>query len=231
MEFVFQGVWQAIQLIFSGDAEVLGAAWRSLWISTIAVTFAVVMGVPLGACLGRRKFFGHRFVTQCFRTAIALPTVFIGLVCYSLFARSGPLGPWDLLYTPWAIVLGEVMLALPIIVTLTQGAVASLDERVGETSKTLGVGSIQRFRQYVSEAHVGIKLGVLTAFARCVTELGIAMMVGGNLKGQTRTLSTATALETSKGEFETGMAMGLILLMMAMLVTVAMSFFSDEESR
>ena len=203
---------------------------RSIWISSVAVILAATIGVPIGVWLARRQFVGQRFLVQCFRTAMALPTVFIGLVCFATFARNGPLGVFDLLYTPWAIVAGEFILGVPIVVTLTYGSIRVLDNRISETAKTLGAGRYRRFATYISEAHLGIKLAVLTAFARCVTELGIAMMVGGNLKGQTRTLSTATALETSKGEFEKGMAMGMILLAIALGLTLLMSWLTDEEN-
>lgn len=229
MEFIANGIWQALQIIVSGDTEVLGAAWRSLWISTCAITLASLIGIPVGVWLGRRRNFGHRVLKHGFRTAMALPTVFVGLVCFSLFARNGPLGALDLLYTPWAIVAGEFMLGLPIVVSLTQSAIGSLDPRLGETVKTLGASRNRRLLTYVSEARLGIKLAILTAFSRCVTELGIAMMVGGNLKGSTRTLSTATALETSKGEFEKGLAMGLVLLAVAMSVTIVMGCLREDE--
>ena len=128
------------------------------------------------------------------------------------------------MYTPWAIVLGELCLAVPIVVTWTQGTVSGLDPRVAETARTLGAGSLRRWRTCLSEARLAIALALLTAFARCVTELGIALMVGGNIKYRTRTLTTATALETARGEFERGMAMSLILLGMAILVTLAIAW-------
>ena len=158
-----------------------------------------------------------------------LPTVFLGLVCFAVFARQGPLGPLDLLYTPWAIVVGELVLAAPIIVSITHGAVKALDPGVGQTARTLGASALRRCRTYLSEARVGVTLAILTAFARCVTELGIAMMVGGNIRGHTRTLATATALETTKGEFERGMAMGIILLLIALLAMIAIVSVSRED--
>ena len=160
---------------------------------------------------------------------MSLPTVFVGVLCYSFFSRRGMLGPLELLYTPWAIVCGELLLALPIVVSLTHGAVSSLDSKVGETAWLLGAGRFQRMRTYLSEARGGVMLAVLTAFSRCVTELGIAMMVGGNIKDRTRTLSTATALETSKGEFGRGLAMGMLLLFIAMTVTLLMSYVGRDE--
>lgn len=231
MEFIFEGITQGLKAIVTGDPDVMGATWRSVWISTLAVTLAGLLGIPLGVGLARRRFVGSRLLIEFIRTTMALPTVFIGLVCYSVFARSGPLGALDLLYTPWVILIGEFLLAFPIVVSLTQGAVASLDPRVGETLQTLSLSRWTRFKTYVSEAHVGVKLALLTAFSRCVTELGIAMMVGGNLKGHTRTLSTATAMETSKGEFGNGMAMGFILLFVALAVTFLMSRLTAEDPK
>ncbi|MEC9093240.1 MAG: ABC transporter permease [Planctomycetota bacterium] len=231
MQLFYDGTEKALQLILSGDEDVLAAAWRSLWISTLAVSFAAINGIPFGIFIARRKFFGNRLLTHACRTGMALPTVFVGLICFSLFARKGPMGSLELLYTPWAILAGEFLLAFPIIAALTQGSVLALDPKLGETVKTLGASPFRRFLTYTSEAHIGIKLAILTAFSRCVTELGIALMVGGNLKGETRTLSTATALETSKGELGTAMAMGIILLILALSVTVLTNFLSREEPK
>jgi len=163
-----------------------------------------------------------------FRAGMALPRVFIGSVCYAMFSRRGPLGPMELLYTPWAIVCGEFVLALPLIVSLSHAAIRELDPRVGETAWTLGAGLLGRCKTYLSEARLGIVLAILTAFARCVTELGIAMMVGGNIKNRTRTLATATALETGKGEFGRGMAMGFILLAIAVGVTWIIAYVGRD---
>jgi tungstate transport system permease protein len=164
-----------------------------------------------------------------FRAGMSVPTVLIGLLCYALLSRRGPLGGLDLLYTPVGILLGEFCLALPIVVTWTHGAICGLDPRVGETAFTLGAGRLRRWRTCLSEARLGVMLALLTAFARCFTELGIAMMVGGNIKFRTRTLTTATALETARGEFARGVAMSLILLGLAAVVTVLVAWFGRRE--
>ena len=228
MEMILDGLAEAIQLLAGSDPSIWNAAWRSVWISTLAVCVATAIGLPLGTVLARTSFPVRGFAVLCFRVGMAFPTVFIGVLCYSFFSRRGVLAPLELLYTPWAIVCGEFMLALPIIVSLTHGAVGALDRRVGETAWLLGAGRIQRMRTYLSEARSGVVLAVLTAFSRCVTELGIAMMVGGNIKDRTRTLSTATATETSKGEFGRGLAMGLLLLLIAVCVTLVMSRVARE---
>jgi len=229
MEQISEGVREAFRLVITADPLVTSAAVRTVWISLLAVLSATMIGLPLGTLIARKPFPGRRLVVVLFRTGMAVPTVFIGILCYALFSRRGPLGPLELLYSPWAIVSGEFLLALPIVLSISHGAVKSLDPRVAETAFTLGAGPLRRWITDLSEARVGVTLAVLTAFARCVTELGIAMMVGGNIKDRTRTLATATALETGKGEFGRGLAMGLILLAIALAVTGFMGALSREE--
>jgi tungstate transport system permease protein len=231
MELIWEGFSDALGMIFSGEPLVFSAAWRSLWISSSAVALAMLLGLPLGTWLARARFRGNALVVLAFRAGIALPTVFVGMMCYAMFSRRGPLGPLELLYSPWGIVIGELLLAVPIIVGISHGAVKSLDPRVAETAWTLGAGPLKRWRTYVSEARVSVMLAILTAFARCVTELGIAMIVGGNIKFRTRTLATATALETSKGEFARGIALGTLLLVIALVVTALIGWLSREDRR
>ena len=228
MNLILEGVREAVTLLCRLDPMVLDAACRSLWISLAAVAFASAVGLPLSLVLARGSFPGVRVAALAMRLGIALPTVFVGIVCYALFSRRGPFGPFELLYTPWAIIVGEIILAFPIVVSLSLGSLQSLDERVFETARTLGAGIFRRGGTYLSEARVGVSLAILTAFSRCITELGIAMMVGGNIASRTRTLSTATALETTKGEFGRGLAMGLILLLVALAATVAMALIGRQ---
>ncbi|MBT5018373.1 MAG: ABC transporter permease [Planctomicrobium sp.] len=229
MELIWDGLREAFRLLVLLDELVFDAALRSVWISILAVGLSAIVGLPIGIWLARTSIVARNLIVFLFRAGMALPTVFIGIVCYALISRRGPLGPFDLLYTPWAIVCGECMLALPLIVSHTHGAIRSLDPRVAETARTLGANGLRRWRTYVSEARIGVLLGILTAFSRCVTELGIAMMVGGNLKDRTRTLATAAALETGKGEFARGLAMGLILLTISLVITALVIYLSREE--
>lgn len=229
MEMITDGLAEAFQLLLGRDPLVLSAAVRSLWISTAAVAVAGVIGIAIGSLLARTKFFGQSIFVLLFRAGMGMPTVLIGLLGYALLSRRGPLGGLDLLYTPWAIIAGEFCLALPIIVTWTHAAVRNLDPRVAETALTLGASPLRRWRTYLSEARLGVILSLLTAFARCFTELGIAMMVGGNIKYRTRTLATATALETARGEFARGVAMSLILLAMALAMTLLIAWFARPE--
>ena len=221
-----EGIQEALKLLLRLDEAVIDAATRSLWVSIVAVVSASALGIATGLLLARKSFAGRSAVVVMFRVGMSVPTVLICLLCYGLLSRRGALGEFELLYTTWAIVLGEFFLALPIVVTLTHGAISRLDRRVFETARTLGAGTVQRSMTYLREVRLAIMLAVLTAFSRCFTELGIAMMVGGNITGRTRTLTTATALETARGEFASGVAMSLILLTIALLVTLVMALLS-----
>jgi tungstate transport system permease protein len=231
MELILEGVTEAWALIRHMDPIVMSAALRTLWVSSLAVGLAAMIGLPIGAFLARHPFPGRALVVLLCRAGMAAPTVFVGIVCYAVFSRRGPLGPMEVLFTPWAIVAGELALALPIVISITHGAVKSLDPRVAQTAISLGAGPVRRWRTYLSEARVGVSLSVLTAFARCVTELGIAMLVGGNILGRTRTLATATALETAQGDFGRGLAMGFILLLIALMVMAFIVLLSGERRR
>jgi tungstate transport system permease protein len=230
VELLWDGILEAARLLASFDALVMDAAWRSLWISSMAVLAAALIGLPLGTVLARRAFFCRGFVILAARLGMSMPTVFLGVVGYALFSRRGPLGPADLLYTPWAIVVAELFLALPITISISHGAIRALDPRVAQTARTLGAGALRRWWTYLSEARIGVMLAVLSAFARCVTELGIAVMVGGNIKGHTRTLATAIALETGKGELSRGLAMGWLLLAVALVATVGIAALARQKS-
>jgi tungstate transport system permease protein len=219
MQLIRDGLIGAWQLLLERDPLVFDAAWRSFWISILAVVIAAAIGIPVGWFLARRKLIFHRLIVMTFRTGMSVPTVLIGLICFALFSRRGPLGPMELLYTPTAIVVGEFFLALPIITSWIYSTLSSQDRRIRETASTLGASPLRQAITELREARTGLTLAILTAFSRCFTELGIAMMVGGNLKFRTRTLTTATALETTKGEFERGIAMSLILLVIALIVT------------
>ena len=229
MDLIGQGIFEALELLLRRDPLVLDAAGRSIWISTLAVATAGGLGTALGLLLARIAVPGRGLIVLLCRAGMGLPTVLIGLIGYALLSRRGPLGELDLLFTPWAIVAGEFCLALPIVITWTHGALTRLDPRVAETARTLGAGPLRRALTYLSEIRLATALALLTAFSRCVTELGIAMMVGGNLKFRTRTLATATALETAQGEFSRGVAMSLILLLLALVVTLVLGLLGRSE--
>lgn len=226
-----EGIAEAVRLLLNLDPAVLDAAWRSVWISTMAVGLASVVGVPTAVFLARKRFPGRSAIVLAFRSAMSVPTVLIGLVCYAVFSRHGMLGESEMLYSTVAILCGELVLALPLMVTLTYGAVAELDDLVAETARTLGADSWMRFWTYVHEIRLPLTLAILTTFSRCFTELGIAMMVGGNIADRTRTLTTATAEATSRGRFAEGVAMSFILLTVATVATLAVSWIAGRQTK
>ena len=224
MDFLVQGFLTAIELLFSGDAETFSAVYATLAVSFNAIAVSLVLGLPLGFCLGHLEFKGKQPLRLLVDTGLALPTVFIGLVMYAFLTRQGPLGSLGLLFSLPGIAIGLTILALPIVIALSAAAVEGLDRELRVTLISLGVDRRQLFLSTVWEARHGILAAGLTAFGRVLTEVGIAMMVGGNIKWQTRTITTAIALETNKGEFAAGIALGLILLLIAFSVTLSVSF-------
>lgn len=216
MNFLLEGLLRGLDLLFSLDPEIWGIAWVSLQVSLGAVFVAGVLGLPLGFLLAQKDFPGKRLITVAVNTLMALPTVVIGLLVYGLLSARGPLGSWQLLYTPTAMALAQTILALPLITGLAMAALASLDKRVGPTALTLGASPAQAAWLVLQEARLALLAALAAAFGRVVTEVGAAIMVGGNIRHYTRTLTTAIALETAKGEFAQGMALGIILLALAL---------------
>ena len=224
MDFLIQGFLTAIELLTAGDAETFSAVYATLVVSAYSIAASLILGLPLGFCLGHFDFKGKKPLRLMVDTGLALPTVFVGLVVYAFLTRQGPLGGLGLLFTLPGIAIGLTVLALPIVVALSAAAVEGMDCKLRVTLISLGVDRRQLFLSTVWEARHGIVAAGLTAFGRVLTEVGIAMMVGGNIKWQTRTITTAIALETNKGEFASGIALGLVLLLIAFSVTLAVSF-------
>lgn len=216
---------KAGQLLWALDANLLECVFLSLVCSLTATAAAVVLGVPAAVALGRRRFPGRRALLVGAHTGMAAPTVVIGLVLYGLLSRTGPLGRLGLLYTPRAIILGELALALPIIVALFSASAASLDAKLEMTARTLGADRLRTFLTVVREAKVGLVAATMSSFGRLCSELGIAMMIGGNIKHHTRTMTTAIAVETAGGEFALALALGLILLLVALGVNIVAHVF------
>jgi len=204
-------------MLASEILEILGVSLR---VSLTATALAALASVPLGLVLALKRFPGRRVLVTASHTLMALPTVVVGLLLYGLLSRSGPLGFLGLLYTPWAMVAGQFVLALPIITSLTYSAVVGVDPRVPRTALTLGARPWQAALTVLSEARYALLAAVAAGFGRVVTEVGAAIMLGGNIKGYTRTMTTAITLETAKGEFGLGIALGLILLAVALGVNL-----------
>ena len=185
---------------------------------------SLVIGIPLGFLLGYYDFKGKRQLRIVVDTLLALPTVFIGLLVYAFLSQRGPLGNLGLLFTLPGIAIGQTILALPIVIALTAAAVESMDEQLNVTLISLGANRRQLLLSSLWEVRYGIVAAGVTAYGRVLTEVGISMMVGGNIKWYTRTITTAIALETNKGQFAMGIALGLVLLAIAFIVSISVSF-------
>ncbi|MBI3090005.1 MAG: ABC transporter permease [Candidatus Tectomicrobia bacterium] len=212
MEFLWEAIVQALRLVAAGDRELLEVTVLSLQLSTAATLFASLLGVPLGFALAATRFRGRRLLLTMVNSLLGLPTVVIGLLGFAFLSRQGPLGAWGLLFTPTAIVLGGTVLSLPIIAALTASAVMGLDARVRDTALTLGAGRWAAVATLLAEARFAVMAALITGYGRLISEVGVSMILGGNIRGYTRTLTTAIALETSKGDFAFAMALGILLM-------------------
>lgn len=228
MDYIAKGFSEAFRLLATGDPETFSAIWITLQVSGYAMAAGLIIGVPLGFFLGFYEFTGKKQVRILVDTMLSLPTVFIGLMVYVLLSKKGPLGHWDLLFTPEGIAIGLTILALPIIIALTATAVESMEKDLMLTLLSLGADRWQMLLTTLWEARFGLVAAGVTAYGRVMTEVGIAMMVGGNIKWHTRTITTAIALETNKGAFSTGMALGLVLLLIALFVNISVSFLRKK---
>ena len=222
MDYLLTALRSAMALIAEGDPETWTIVGTSLRVSLTACVLASAVGIPAGLWIALREFRGKAAVQVLLNTLMALPTVVVGLFVYGMISRHGPLGEYGLLFTPGGVVLGEFLLATPIIANLTVAAVRALDPRVVTTCRTLGAGPWHEAGAVLREGWHGVMAAVVAGFGRVIAEVGVAMMLGGNIKGFTRTMTTAIALETSKGEFELGLALGLLLLAVAFLVNGAL---------
>ena len=228
MDYLYESLITAITLIFNLDVEVRTAVWTSLYTSTTAILFASLLGIPVGLWLGISRFRGRRILVTLLNTLMALPTVVVGLLLFGLLSRQGPLGSWGLLFTPVAMILGQMVLATPIVANLVLAAVAGADRRILPTLLTLGASPFQATIQLLKEIRFGIMAAIIAGFGRVIAEVGVAMMLGGNIRGVTRTMTTAIALETSKGEFAFGLSLGIILLLVALMVNLGLNFVQQR---
>lgn len=231
MELLREGFAEAFRLVVSGDAATLHAVYVSLVCTLVSVTLAALVAVPYGAWLGLYRPRGHRVQVFFLRVGMAVPTVVIGIVVFSLYSRKGLLPGLDLLYTKTAIVTGEFLLAFPLLGTLAHGVTAPLEPEVVETARTLGASRPRALLKVLREMRVAIGAAYLAAFGRCITELGIAITVGGNLRLRTRTLPSTIQLELSRGEFGKALAPGILLLLLACGAAVVTFKLAGERRR
>jgi tungstate transport system permease protein len=226
--FLFDSLKTALAMIFEFNPEVYITVWTSLYVSSIAIVFATLAGVPAGLAVGLGRFPGRRAVITILNTLMALPTVVVGLVVYGFLSRVGPLGQFGLLFTPAAMVIGQIILATPIIANYTLGALSSSDSRIMPTALTLGASTTRGAMVLLQEIRFGVMAAIIAGFGRIIAEVGVAMMLGGNIRGYTRTMTTAIALETSKGEFAFGLALGIFLLSVALLINMFLNFLQQR---
>ncbi len=223
MSFILDGVGQAFTLLLAGHPETWSAVYATVTVTTMSVAASVLFGAPLGFLLGYCSFPGKRIVRMLADTLLAFPTVVIGLVVYAMLSAKGPLGGWGLLFTLPGVAIGQTLLGLPMVIALTANAVEYADSRLRDTLRTLGASGGQLLRAMLWEVRYHLLLAAVAAYGRIVSEVGISMMVGGNIKWHTRTITTAIALETGKGEFAMAIALGVVLMVIAFGVNLSLA--------
>ncbi|MDD4876893.1 MAG: ABC transporter permease [Dehalococcoidales bacterium] len=221
MENLWQGLIKALQLIISLDPEVIQIAGRSLWIAATSCILATIVCLPLGSIIHFNKFYGKRLLINILQTLYSVPTVAVGLFVFVFISRAGPLGSLGIMFTPIAVIIGQVILITPVITGLTVSALSGVDKGIAETAVSLGANRLQKMILVLREARYAIISAVIMGFSRAVSEVGLSLMIGGNIKGFTRTITTAISLETSKGNLELSLALGMILIFLALLVNIA----------
>lgn len=230
MNFILEGIGKGIELLFSFDAEVLAVLRLSLFVSVFAVAIAVFIGVPLGSIIAIKKFPLKKIVISLINTSMGLPPVVVGLVVTLFLARSGPLGFLQWLYTVKGMILAQVIIATPIVTGLSLAAMQSIDQKFYNQIVTLGATTTQALFVLLGEIRLSILAAIIAGFGSIISEVGAVMMVGGNIKEQTRVLTTAVVLETHMGNFDIAIALGLILLTMSFIVNLALTFIQQHKS-
>ena len=223
MDLIVSGVSQATRLLLAGDAEIFAILWLSLQVSGAATLISLALGVPAGAALALLRFPGRTLMISLVNAGMGLPPVVVGLFVSLLLWRSGPLGAWEILYTPAAIVVAQAVIATPIVTGITLAAVQNVPEKFRLQLIAPGASRIQMVAVVLREARLPMLAAVMAAFGGVISEIGASMMVGGNIKGQTRTLTTAMALETGKGNFEIAIALSVLLLVLVFAVNWALT--------
>jgi len=220
---LWQGLIKAIELIISLDPEVMEIAGRSLRISATSATIAALICLPLGSLIHCRRFPGKRLLINIVQTLFSIPTVAVGLFVFVLFSRAGPVGGLNLMFTPTLMIIGQVILITPVILGLTISALSGVDKAIADTAISLGASGFQTAVITLREARFAVLAALIMGFGRAISEVGLALMVGGNIKGFTRILTTAISLETSKGDLELSIALGIILISIALIINIALN--------
>lgn len=218
MGYISEGFIRAIDLLASFDEETYSAVFTTIRVSAMSIAASLAIGIPVGFALGYFTFPTKRQVRAVVDTMLALPTVVVGLIVYTFISRRGPLGEFELLYTQPGIAIAQTLLVVPIVISLTATAVEGLDRRLKPTLHALGARGAQIALTSLMEARYAVLIAAITAYGRAISEVGASMIIGGNIKWHTRTITTAIALETGKGEFGMAIALGIVLLLLAFLV-------------
>ncbi len=225
---LLEATQQAFARLFAGDAELWTIVWISLKVSLTALAIATPFAVALGFWVASNRFPGRRPVIVLLQGLLSFPTVVVGLILYLLLSRSGPLGSWHLLFTQDAMIIGQAVIAFPVLAAFTLAAVHGADPRLRETAVSLGAGPLRSALTSLFEVRFAVIAAVLNGFGRVISEVGCSMMVGGNISAYTRNIPTAIALETSKGDFAQGIALGVVLMVFALGVTALLALVQTE---
>ncbi len=228
MDFLWDGIREAVKLWARGDSEIIEITLRTLVIAGISTLIALAIGVPLGAALALKRFRGRSPIVALVHTGMGVPPVVVGLVVAVLLWRSGPLGGLNLIYSPSAMVVAQFIIAVPLVTGVSLVAVQSLNPRLLDQVVALGANRAQLLWVIVREARLGLLAALMAGFGAVISEVGASMMVGGNIAGETRVLTTATVLETSRGNIEVALALGLMLLIMAYVVNLIFTSVQQE---
>ena len=231
MGFFTDSLLSALKLLLSFDPDLWEIVGVSLRVSLISTALAALFGVPAGFFIAIRPISFKPAIITVLNTLLALPTVVIGLFVYTFISRRGVFGPLDLLYTQNAIIIGQIILILPIVMAFTISAISRIDTRYRKTALTLGASQVQAALVVLKEARFGITAAIVAAFGRVISEIGISMILGGNIQGFTRTMTTAIALEYDKGEFIQAVALGIILLAISLSVNILLNYVQGRVNK
>ena len=223
MDYIVHGFSRALQLIFSMNEETWSAVAITIKLTGLSMAVTLLLGVPLGFLLGYFSFPGKGALRLVVDTLLALPTVVVGLLVYAFISNRGPLGHLELLFTIRGMAIGQTILALPIVIALTASAIEGLDHRLRLTLLTLGASGRQQAMTTLWESRFQVLMAAITAYGRIIAEVGVSMMLGGNIKWHSRTITTAITLETGKGDFALGIALGILLLAMSFILNALLS--------
>ena len=220
MQELWQALVQAVQLIVSLDPEVIEISLRSLYVSAAAILIAALICIPAGGLIHFHEFRCKKVLINVIQTFYSIPTVVVGLFVFLFISRAGPLGGLELLFTPAAIIIGQVILILPVLTGMTISALSGVDKSIKDTALSMGASGTQAIRTIISEARFAVVGALILGFGRAISEVGAALMLGGNIRGYTRVLTTAISLETQRGDLVLSLALGIILISIAMVVSV-----------